>query len=107
MQGIFVIGIIALVPDVSLSIARTSARPSQRSKGGEGSGATFAANFMPIVDALRSARITTPASITDVLNAREVPTVRRGRWHVSTAMNLLKRSAQTHRRSLCRREHGA
>jgi hypothetical protein len=54
----------------------------------------FAANVMPIVDALRKSGVTTLAGIADALNARGVPTARGGRWHVSTVMNLLRRSAR-------------
>jgi hypothetical protein len=49
---------------------------------------------MPIVDALRASGVTTLAGIADALNAHGVPTTRGGRWHVSTVMNLLKRSTK-------------
>ena len=55
--------------------------------------ATFAANVMPSVDAVRASGVTTLAGIADALNARGVPTARGGRWHVSTVMNLLRRPA--------------
>jgi DNA invertase Pin-like site-specific DNA recombinase len=58
------------------------------------SAAAFAANVMPIVDALRGSGVTTLAGIADALNARGLPTARHGRWHVSTVMNLLRRSAR-------------
>jgi hypothetical protein len=41
-----------------------------------------------------SARRDTLAGIADALNARGVPAARGGRWHVSTVVNLLRRSAQ-------------
>jgi DNA invertase Pin-like site-specific DNA recombinase len=52
----------------------------------------FAANIMPIVDAIRSCGACTLASIADALNARGVRTARGGRWHVSTVQNLLARA---------------
>jgi DNA invertase Pin-like site-specific DNA recombinase len=57
------------------------------------SAAAFAANVMPIVNAIRNSGVTTLAGIADALNARGVPTARGGRWHVSTVMNLLRKSA--------------
>jgi hypothetical protein len=48
---------------------------------------------MPIVNALRASGVITLAGIADALNARGVPTARGGRWHDSTVMNLLNRSA--------------
>jgi DNA invertase Pin-like site-specific DNA recombinase len=61
------------------------------------SASAFAANVVPIVDVLRAAGVTTLAGIADALNARGVPTARGGRWHVSTVMNLLRRSAGSSR----------
>lgn len=55
--------------------------------------AAFAANVMPVVNSIQSAGVTSLAGIADALNGRGVRTARSGRWHVSTVMNLLKRSA--------------
>ncbi len=62
--------------------------------------AQFAANTMPIVAALQASGVTTLAAIADALNNRGVRTARGGRWHVSTVMNLLKRSSEAGR-GLC------
>jgi len=59
----------------------------------EASAEAFAANVMPIINSLRASGVTTLAGIADALNARGVPTARGGRWHVSTVMYLLRRSA--------------
>lgn len=54
--------------------------------------ATFASNVMPIVTSVQAAGVTTLAGIAEALNGRGVRTARGGRWHVSTVMNLLRRS---------------
>jgi DNA invertase Pin-like site-specific DNA recombinase len=51
----------------------------------------FAANIMPVVEAVRSSGARSLASIADALNARGIRTARGGRWHVSTIQNLLAR----------------
>ena len=56
--------------------------------------AAFASNVMPIVASVQAAGVTTLAGIADALNGRGVRTARGGRWHVSTVMNLLRRSAE-------------
>ena len=56
--------------------------------------AAFASNVMPIVTSVQAAGVTTLAGIADALNGRGVRTARGGRWHVSTVMNLLRRSAE-------------
>ena len=56
----------------------------------------FAANVLPIIDALRRAGVTDLRGLATVLNSRGVRTARGGRWHVSNVRNLLLRSA-----SLC------
>jgi DNA invertase Pin-like site-specific DNA recombinase len=52
----------------------------------------FAANIMPIIEAVRSSGACTLASIADALNARGIRTARGARWHVSTVQNLLARA---------------
>ncbi len=54
----------------------------------------FASNLLPIVSSIQVSGITGLAGIATALNSRGVRTSRGGRWHVSTVMNLLKRSAQ-------------
>jgi len=56
----------------------------------------FAANVLPIINALRRAGITDLRGVAAALNSRGVRTARGGRWHVSNVRNLLLRSA-----SLC------
>ena len=51
----------------------------------------FAANVLPVVRAIHASGITSFGGIADVLNARGIPTVRGGRWHVSTVRNALRR----------------
>jgi DNA invertase Pin-like site-specific DNA recombinase len=52
----------------------------------------FAANIMPIVEAVRNSGARSLASIADALNSRGIRTARGGRWHVSTVQNLLART---------------
>ena len=52
----------------------------------------FAANILPIVEAVRKSGARSLASIADALNARGIRTARGGRWHVSTVQNLLARA---------------
>ena len=55
----------------------------------------FAANVMPVVRSIRDSGITSLGGIAEALNERRIPTARGGRWHVSTVMNLLRRTVQT------------
>jgi DNA invertase Pin-like site-specific DNA recombinase len=57
------------------------------------SAAAFAANVMPIIRSIQKSGITSLGGIAEVLNNRGVPTARGRRWHVSTVMNLLRKSA--------------
>jgi len=52
----------------------------------------FAANVVPIVEAIRASGIATFAGTADALNARGIRSARGGRWHVSVVENLLARS---------------
>jgi hypothetical protein len=49
---------------------------------------------MPIIRSIQRSGITSLDGIDEVLNNRGDPTARGGRWRVSTAMKLLRRSAQ-------------
>jgi DNA invertase Pin-like site-specific DNA recombinase len=62
-------------------------------RAAKASAAVFATNVMPIVRSVQKSGITSLGGIAEVLNNRGVPTARGGRWHVSTVMNLLRRSA--------------
>jgi DNA invertase Pin-like site-specific DNA recombinase len=53
----------------------------------------FAANVVPVVEAIRASGISTLAGIAQALNARGVCSPRGGRWHVSSVQNLIARSA--------------
>jgi DNA invertase Pin-like site-specific DNA recombinase len=53
--------------------------------------ALFAANTLPIVDAIRATGVTDLRGIASALNARGVRTARGGRWHVSNVKNLIDR----------------
>ena len=53
----------------------------------------FAADILPIVEAIRASGISTFAGIAAALNARGIRSARGGKWHVSSVMNLLARSA--------------
>jgi len=52
----------------------------------------FAANLMPIVEAIRASGVTTLAGLADALNARGVRSRRGGRWHISAVQNLIARA---------------
>ena len=54
--------------------------------------ALFAANTLPIINAVRASGITDLRGIAAALNARGVRTARGGRWHVSNVKNLIERS---------------
>jgi DNA invertase Pin-like site-specific DNA recombinase len=51
----------------------------------------FAANLMPIIDAIRAAGVTTLKGIADALNARGVQTVRGGQWDPTQVKRILVR----------------
>jgi DNA invertase Pin-like site-specific DNA recombinase len=52
----------------------------------------FAANTLPIIDAIRERGVADLRSIAAALNARGVRTARGGRWHVSNVKNLVDRA---------------
>ena len=52
----------------------------------------FATNVMPIVRLIQQSGVTSLGGIAETLNNRRIPTARGGRWHVSTVMNLMRRS---------------
>jgi DNA invertase Pin-like site-specific DNA recombinase len=54
----------------------------------------FASNILPVVDSIRASGISSHAGIAAALNARGVPTARRGRWHATTVRNLLTRGSR-------------
>jgi DNA invertase Pin-like site-specific DNA recombinase len=51
-----------------------------------------ASNVLPIIAEIRKSGAMTLRAIADVLNARGVPTPRRGRWHAMSVRNVLARS---------------
>ena len=51
----------------------------------------FAANVLPVIEAIRAAGVTTLQGIADALNARGIATARGGKWHASTVRNALRR----------------
>ena len=51
----------------------------------------FAANIVPVIDAIRASGIESLAGIADALNARGIPSARGSRWHVSTVRNIVLR----------------
>src|SRR5436853_5316170 len=53
--------------------------------------ALFAANTLPIVDAIRATGTTDLRGIAAALNARGIRTARGGYWHVSNVNNLIER----------------
>jgi DNA invertase Pin-like site-specific DNA recombinase len=54
--------------------------------------AAFAANVMPVIDALRTAGIADLRSLAGALNNRGIRTARSGRWHVSNVKNVIDRA---------------
>ncbi len=52
----------------------------------------FAANIMPVIEAVRTSGISSLASIADALNNRGIRSARGGKWHVSAVQNLLARA---------------
>ncbi|MES2018749.1 MAG: hypothetical protein V4484_19840 [Pseudomonadota bacterium] len=53
----------------------------------------FAVNMIPALQELAVAGIVGPVAIAAALNARGVPTVRNGKWAVTTVTNLIGRLA--------------
>jgi DNA invertase Pin-like site-specific DNA recombinase len=53
----------------------------------------FAVSIRPVVDAIRATGVITFSGIAAALNARGIRSARGGRWHVSSVMNLVARSA--------------
>ena len=51
----------------------------------------FAANVLPIIEALRTAGVRDLRGLADALNRRGVSTARGGKWHVSNVRNILAR----------------
>jgi DNA invertase Pin-like site-specific DNA recombinase len=51
----------------------------------------FAANVLPIIDALRASGVTDLRGLASALNSRGVRTARGGRWHVSNVKNVIDR----------------
>ena len=51
----------------------------------------FAANIVPVIDAIRASGIESLAGIADALNARGIRSARGSRWHVSTVRNIVLR----------------
>ncbi len=52
----------------------------------------FAANVLPLVEAIRASGVSSLAGIAQALNSRGIRSARGGTWHVSTAQNLLART---------------
>jgi DNA invertase Pin-like site-specific DNA recombinase len=52
----------------------------------------YAANVLPIIEAIKRAGATTLREIAEALNARGVATARGGQWHAMTVKNVLARS---------------
>ena len=59
----------------------------------------FAANVLPVIRAIQATGITSFGGIATALNARGIPTARRGRRHVSTVRNALRRQSRPGRAS--------
>jgi hypothetical protein len=45
---------------------------------------------MPVIEAIKAAGITTIRSITDELNARNIPAPRGGQWSITQVFRLLR-----------------
>lgn len=52
----------------------------------------YAANVLPVIEAIKRAGATTLREIADALNARGVATARGGQWHAMTVKNVLARA---------------
>ena len=57
----------------------------------------FAANVMPVIEAIRATGVASLRGIAEALNARGVPTARNGRWQVSNLRNVIRRSCREQR----------
>jgi len=57
----------------------------------------FAANMLPIIDALRASGVTTLSGLAEALNARGERTARGARWHATSVRNLLARAEEVAR----------
>ncbi|MBA3519709.1 MAG: recombinase family protein, partial [Rhizobiales bacterium] len=53
----------------------------------------FAANVLPVVEAIRASGVSSLAAIAEALNNRGIRSARGGQWHVSTVQNLLARTS--------------
>jgi DNA invertase Pin-like site-specific DNA recombinase len=53
----------------------------------------FAANVLPIIEAIRRSGISTLAGVAEALNTRGLRSARGGKWHVSAVENLLARAS--------------
>ena len=51
----------------------------------------FAANTLPIIDAIRASGVADLRGLALALNSRGVRTARGGRWHVSNVKNVIDR----------------
>ena len=72
-------------------------RPPRSGEAAQSSEADrFAANVLPIVDAIRASGISSLAGVADALNARGLRSVRGGKWHISVVQNLLARNLAGH-----------
>ena len=56
----------------------------------------FAANLVPVLNAIRSTGAPTLEAMTQALNQRGIRSPRGGRWHASSVANLLTRSKKCH-----------
>lgn len=54
----------------------------------------FAANVLPVIDAIRATGISSLRGIASALNARGIPTARAGHWQVSNVRNVLRRNGR-------------
>jgi len=52
----------------------------------------FASNVLPIVQSIQSIGIRSLKGIAEELNARRIPTARKGQWHARTVHNLIARA---------------
>lgn len=52
----------------------------------------FAANTLPVIDAIRATGISSLRGIANALNPRGIPTARGGQWQVSNVRNVIRRN---------------
>ncbi len=71
---------------VNLSEAAAKGREATQAQADQ-----FAANVIPVIDAIKSSGITTLAGIASALNNRGVKTQRGGSWFPTTVVNVVKR----------------